>query len=124
MRKVIITFALAFIAVSIFAQNKEVPAGLRMEVAEAEINDEYKSSIFTYKDEDGTCWEWDQTGFADSTSHLYKTLYVQGPPVVLGKVHYPSPPLASGSALPGPCTLWVVRGSYSKEDQHIFLEEA
>ena len=47
MRKIIITFALAFIAVSIFAQNKEVPAGLRMEVAEAEINDNYKSSIFT-----------------------------------------------------------------------------
>ncbi len=68
MRKVIITFALAFIAVSIFAQNREIPAGLRMEVAEAEINDEYKSSIFTYKDEDGTF------GYYMGVSHVYELL--------------------------------------------------
>ncbi len=52
MKKFFITVLFAFIAICAFAQ-KDIPAGMRMEVAEVEENNrEY--SIFTYKDEDGT----------------------------------------------------------------------
>lgn len=68
MKRVITTCTLAFIAVFTFAQNRDIPAGLRMEVAEAEINDNYKSSIFTYKDEDGTF------GYYLGVSHVYQLL--------------------------------------------------
>lgn len=51
MKKVLTTLALACFTLISFAQN--IPAGIRMEVAEFEMNqNEY--SVFTYKDADGT----------------------------------------------------------------------
>lgn len=66
MKKRIFAFALAFFALNSFAQN--IPAGIRMEVSEAEINENYKSAIFTYKDEDGTF------GYYLGVSHVYELL--------------------------------------------------
>ena len=68
MKRFIILCAIAMATAVTFAQNKEIPAGLRMEVAEAEIDEHYQSSIFTYKDEDGTF------GYYLSVSHVYELL--------------------------------------------------
>lgn len=54
MKRIITTLVLALVAVFAIAQNRDIPAGIRMEVTEAGEDDEREYSIFTYKDEDGT----------------------------------------------------------------------
>ena len=52
MKRILITLAVAFFTLCAFAQNN-APAGMRMEIVEIG-EDQNQSSIFTYKDEDGT----------------------------------------------------------------------
>ena len=53
MKRFIITIAAALFAGLAFAP-KEIPAGIRMEIAEVEQNEDEICSLFTYKDADGT----------------------------------------------------------------------
>ena len=51
MKQILISMALAFATVAAFSQN--IPAGMRMELAEVE-QDNFGYSVFSYLDEDGT----------------------------------------------------------------------
>ena len=53
MKRFLITLALACLMLSAFAQNRDIPAGMRMELSEL-TQDKNQYSIFTYKDADGT----------------------------------------------------------------------
>ena len=61
MKRIIISLVLACFAFSVHAQ-KDIPAGMRIEVAEIGENDD-QYTIFKYKDEDGT------TGYYMSLAH-------------------------------------------------------
>ena len=52
MKRIIALMALALVCVGVSAK-KEIPAGIRMEMAEYEMNDNVYS-LFTYKDDDGS----------------------------------------------------------------------
>ena len=53
MKRILTTLVLAFAAVFAFAQDRDIPAGMRMEITSIEDDDD-QFSLFTYKDEDGT----------------------------------------------------------------------
>lgn len=70
MKRILTIIALVIVTLPAFAQKqKSIPAGMRMEICEAEQNDN-AYSIFTYKDEDGTF------GYYLSLGRVYRLLEV------------------------------------------------
>ena len=70
MKRILTIIALVIATLPAFAQKqKNIPAGMRMEIVEIE-QDDNEYSIFTYKDDDGTF------GSYLSLGHVYRLLEV------------------------------------------------